>query len=228
MQYVRECEGLPVQGLIEFLADCDVPFQPSAIYQVASSENIIDPGRRVSVFRELNHPKVLEFASELVAKVSESDPVNTFALAKTQMTHVVYEEGGFFRPHQDFLSLVSNCVQEYSLLVCVSTDEGTEGGETRVEVGPGREIISRATTQPGCGLLFRKDLVHEGRPVTKGRKEIVMLDVWATRRAADGILLVTFPREEEKLASAGAGPLKVRQSHVMDMGLVRLDEFRVP
>jgi len=69
----------------------------------------------------------------------------------------------------------------------------TKGSETRVELSPGNEILSLATVTPGSGLLFRKDLVHEAMPMVDGSKEIIMLDLLATRKDAGTIVLVTFP-----------------------------------
>ena len=85
-----------------------------------------------------------------------------------------------------------------------------EGGETRIVIREGKtELISKATTTPDSALLFRKDLVHEGRKVTAGCKEILSLNLWASRREAGTILLITFPHEEEdeeaKEASCSAG-----------------------
>jgi hypothetical protein len=102
--------------------------------------------------------------------------------------------------------------------VCVTGEDAgsCKGGETRVELSPGHEVVSRATTTPGGGLLFRKDLVHEGLPVLEGRKEIVTLDLWATRRDSESILVVTFPQEDRAAASGdnssedeAVGPLQV-------------------
>jgi hypothetical protein len=50
-------------------------------------------------------------------------------------------------------------VEEYTLLICVTLPEAakaTQGGETRVEVSPGHDVLSKATTTPGSALLFRK------------------------------------------------------------------------
>lgn len=75
------------------------------------------------------------------------------------LRHLLAKQGGFFKAHQDYLSLTSNCVEEYTLLICVTLPEAakaTQGGETRVEVSPGHDVLSRATTTPGSALLFRK------------------------------------------------------------------------
>jgi hypothetical protein len=119
------------------------------------------------------------------------------------------QPGDFFKAHEDYLSLTSNVVEEYTMIVCVpppaprppaqlagaalapvTTSSGAraataqapaspgeggpgpaatcEGGETVVHLSGGQLLVSRATTVPGGALLFRKDLVHEGRPLAAG------------------------------------------------------------
>ena len=72
-----------------------------------------------------------------------------------------------------------------------------------------------ATTQPGHGLLFRKDVDHEGAKVEAGEKHIVSLNLWAMRKRSPQVLLVSFPSEE---APAAAWPA----SSVVDAGAAAL------
>lgn len=101
------------------------------------------------------------------------------------------------------------------MLICVTPPEAaemTKGGETRVETSPGCEILSRASVTSGGGLLFRKDSIHEGMPVLEGVKEIVSLNLWATRRDGGEILVVTFPKEANATSDDGGksmSPLQV-------------------
>ena len=130
-------------------------------------------------------------------------------LLRNDVTHIVYTAGGFFKAHQDFLSLVSNCVEEYTLLICALPPEAagvTRGGLTRVTAGGGRVLESAATTTAGCALLFRKDMVHEGLPVLAGGKEVVALNLWATRHDCTTLLRVVFPHAGS--SSAKGSPLE--------------------
>jgi len=46
----------------------------------------------------------------------------------------------------------------------------------------------------GNGILFRKDLEHEGMELLSGEKHIITANIWATRRGqSTQVLLVTFP-----------------------------------
>lgn len=119
-------------------------------------------------------------------------------------------------PPPSRLVVQSNVVEEYTLLICVTPDGGaTRGGETRVTINAGCVLTSRASTTPGSALLFRKDLTHEGLPVTAGSKEIVSVNVWAMRRviAAAPLVHVRFagstllPAHDASIATGAAGPL---------------------
>jgi len=123
-------------------------------------------------------------------------------------THM--QPGGFFKRHQDYLSLTSNAVEEYTLILGITPPEieaatPAAGGETIVHVNPYFTLTSRATTTRGGVLLFRKDLAHEGAPLLAGQKHIVTLNVWACRKTSRHVLLVTFPPTLPPAAAAGAG-----------------------
>ena len=107
----------------------------------------------------------------------------------------------FFKTHQDYLSLTSNCVEEYTLLLSTNTAEqaaNAEGGQTRVYFeagGKGAASLSAAydTTAPNHALLFRKDLDHEAELLSAGEKNILSLNLLAFRkRASHQVLVVDF------------------------------------
>jgi len=35
----------------------------------------------------------------------------SYSLDRNDVTYIIYPTGGFFKAHQDFLSLTSNCIQ---------------------------------------------------------------------------------------------------------------------
>lgn len=77
---------------------------------------------------------------------------------------------GFFKRHKDFLSTTSNLIEEYTLLLCVTPDQagGVIGGNTTIHTFGGAKTFDTTTT--GSGILFRKDLEHEGMELTSGEK----------------------------------------------------------
>jgi hypothetical protein len=117
---VRELSGLDTSQLRAYLDACDVPFQPSQLYSAAEDTKFVDPSLRLSEFRALTDEALFQIAEALVATVSAQDPGNDYTLVRNDVTHIRYLPGGFFSKHQDFLSLASNMVEEYTLLVCIT------------------------------------------------------------------------------------------------------------
>jgi hypothetical protein len=110
---------------------------------------------------------------------------------------------GFFKAHRDFNSTTSNMIEEFSLIVCVTPEEEAkcvEGGETAIITfgGVGSKPVEKVydTKTPGCALLFRKDLNHEGKPLIKGVKHIITANIFAVKKdQSEQVLYVTFPQE---------------------------------
>ena len=74
--------------------------------------------------------------------------------------------------------------------------EGVVGGDTSLHFFDGAKTFNTTTT--GSGILFRKDLEHEGLELTKGHKHIITANIWATRiEQSKQVLLVTFPQNEK-------------------------------
>ncbi|KAL6062922.1 hypothetical protein QOT17_011886 [Balamuthia mandrillaris] len=85
-------------------------------------------------------------------------------------------------------------LEEYTLLLCADAD--CEGGETIFHLNKFFKHASRASVTPKQAVLFRKDITHEGALITRGYKEILTFNLWATRRDLGGIVAVTFEGHE--------------------------------
>ena len=91
-------------------------------------------------------------------------------LCPDNITHIKYSAGGFFKRHTDHCRGASNLIEEFTLVVNVNPDNvPCEGGSTVIHLPSGSASTFATTfdqtTQLGGGLLFRKDLEHEGLPV---------------------------------------------------------------
>ena len=147
-----------VAKLRETLGGLDAPWKPSLLYSPQVGQKFLDTEQRSSTFRELNDPKLWSLCEEVVACASATDEKCSYSLVRNDATHIRYLEGGYFKTHQDYLSLTSNCVEEYTLLVAVNDSAeaaSAEGGHTRIhfEAGGKRKAgaLSSAydTTTPG-------------------------------------------------------------------------------
>ena len=183
-QFVREFSCIDTTKLIEYLEQCRAPFSPSLVYEVATEQKLLDENKRISMFRCITNPALFEICRNLLSELTASDPFNVFTLHENDVTEIVYSPGGKFGVHRDFLSLTSNVIEEYTLLVSTNRPgDIVEGGETRVAINKYTQLTSKATTTPGCALLMRKDLEHEGLVVTGGQKAIISLNVWCMRKS---------------------------------------------
>ena len=135
-------------------------WSPSLLYNTATGKKIKDAARRLSEFRAItNDDELWDACERIVATVSAEDSNYTYALVRNDATHLRYTPGGFFKVHQDFLSLQSNCVDEYTLLLSLNTPDeaaAASGGRTlvyREAGGTGKgEAEAYDTTAPGAAL----------------------------------------------------------------------------
>lgn len=194
--------GLDTENTIDTLehdeACKNVEWEKSNVYVVSTQEKVLDEAVRKSHFRSITKSEMLfNVCEDLLVKHFNND-VYDFSLVRNDAMHIKYQVGDFFKEHSDFLSLNSNIIEEFTLIVSVlptTYDEKVLGGETRVKLNSNSIIDSKATTTPGGALLFRKDLFHEGLTLQAGRKEILMVNVWGIRKSTDEYLVVTFPSE---------------------------------
>jgi hypothetical protein len=208
----QELWGLDVQDVAQYLEqDCDLPFEQSELYVVADGHNQIDTTRRVSQFRKIRDVALCDLVEPLVSEMSKGDPVLDYSLVRNDVTHIRYEKGGFFTKHQDYVSVTSNMVEEFSMLVCVTPKQfvkSQQGGKTVIHTNQGR-FLSDTTTTPGCALVFRKDLEHESTVLEEGEKHIIMLNLWGMRKDTGGVLIVNFEGcEGEREAATKEGALR--------------------
>jgi hypothetical protein len=165
---------------------------------------------RKSTFRTITDNKLFDLVDDVVARLNEDDQSYRYTIRRNDVTHIKYEEGGFFKRHRDYLSTTSNLIEEYTLLLCVTPQDAADddavknkeggsvnsvvGGETIIHTYGGAKTYDTTTT--GSGILFRKDLEHEGAELISGEKHIITANIWATRKEqSKQVLLVTFPQE---------------------------------
>ena len=220
-----------VDEIRAWLGACDVPWADSPLYSSARSSEYVDTSVRRSSARSLIDPALFALAERVVAHASATDELYTYSLVRDDVSHLRYDVGGFFRPHQDFCSLTSNMYEEFTLLLCVSPAQSSaSGGATCVYAtdpaaaaalpeGGMRSFASTAT--PGGALIFRKSAWHEGEPLTAGVKELLSLNLWGVRKPFGGVpsgagshadsnskprlLRIIFPRNEDSSAEAAGG-----------------------
>ena len=195
----REIGGLEIDPVREYLRGCDLPFEASQLYDSQKEEKVTDDTMRRSEFRLVKDSAFFDLLRDgILLEINRTDTSKVFSLVRNDVSHIVYGPGDFFKRHSDYLSVTSNVIEEYTLIVCVTPNESEppSGGQTLIHTWPHRTHQSTATTTPGGGLLFRKDLEHEGAKLHSGAKHIITLNLWAMQKTSDApgrILHVTFP-----------------------------------
>ena len=152
MQFIKESEApeASFRRITELVGKCELPFNQSQLYSPKEEVKFVDTEQRTSKYREIREPDLYEACEELVAHLNHEDDTRSFHLVRNNATHIVYEKGGFFKRHNDFLSLTSNIVEEYTLILCVTPgDKASEtvGGETLVHV---RKATSAPNSDDEC------------------------------------------------------------------------------
>ena len=187
----------------------DIPFDSSELYSSKVDAKIVDLELRQSKFRVFQDREIFDLVDQTVQWLSETDQSYAYQLRRDDITETRYEKGGHFLKHKDYLSVTSNLVEEFTLILCITPlgGEAVEGGETIIYPYASEKGVAFDTTTPGSGLLFRKDLEHAGDLLKAGEKHILTANIWATRKqVSDQVLFVTFPAEvEEHSAIAGGG-----------------------
>lgn len=204
---VKLVQDLDCTDIDELLADCQQPFEDSMLYSAGADAKFVDKSTRLSKYRAIVDARLFDATAAMLSQISAADAEYDYTLVRSDVTQIVYEAGGFFKRHADFLSLVTNFVEEQTLLVCITPPEAalnTLGGATTIHAY-GKSFDFAATTTPGHALLFRKDLDHEGQVVTGGEKHILSVNVWAHRKKSCKTLLITFPHETEECPGRSGG-----------------------
>ncbi|KAL9185543.1 hypothetical protein ACHAXT_003320 [Thalassiosira profunda] len=212
MDRVKTLTGVPIGDLQSYLDNCNQEFETSQLYSSARDEKFTDEDLRKSVFRTITDDKLFELVESVVANLNQEDDGYSYTLRRNDVTHIKYDKGGYLKRHRDFLSTTSNLIEEYTLLLCVTPAdlaEGVIGGNTIIHSFGGAQTFD--TTSSGSGIVFRKDLEHEGTELQRGEKHIITANIWAVRKEqSKQVLLVTFPTEDDGTEKADAKKCSIK------------------
>jgi hypothetical protein len=129
----KEFTGLQdqISPMMEYLNKCDSPMTASQLYQTATKTKVIDEDKRKSAFRAIEDDELFNLAEDMVAHLNKLDQERDYQLVRNDITQIIYKQSGFFSVHEDYLSLTSNIIQEWTL-ICNAQTEGNiaAGGET--------------------------------------------------------------------------------------------------
>lgn len=169
-------------------------FQTSQLYSSKKQEKFVDFEERSSQYRLITSSEAFDVAELLVRKINIMDEKTSYILFRNNITHISYKAGDFFKAHEDYLSITSNTLEEYTMIICMYAD--CEGGETLFHINEWFKYPSKSSITPKHCMLFRKDLRHEGLPLKSGMKNILTFNVWGIAKDANSIVAISFPRKD--------------------------------
>lgn len=198
MQFTQELFiGKEIHDNIKtILKSSDAVFEQSHVYNAIREEKQLVPEIRLSCFRTLTDKRLFDIGSSILRAINKDMPENRFMIHENDITHIKYHTGGYFKQHEDYLSLNSNIVEEYTMIICVDAD--CVGGETVLSFNKYFKHHSKMTNTPTGCLLFRKDIPHEGAVLLAGTKEIITFNVWSVKNDVESIVIVNFANDERK------------------------------
>src|SRR5205085_3997505 len=180
----------------EILNKNNQKFEPSQVYNSRTEEKTVKPDTRLSEFRTLTDKELFDAADILIDQINQKQKSKKFLLFKNDVMHIRYEKDGYFKEHEDYLSITSNLIEEYSLIICIDST-CKQGGRTILKINDFYSCYSTGSSTKGHCLLFRKDIPHEGE-LTDGKKEIITFNVWAVDSSLSRVLVVKFKDDSRK------------------------------
>lgn len=126
-------------------------FKASMVYESDTDRKLVKREKRISMYKTFSEGPLFDMCEQVINKINEQDDYLEF---------IKYKKGGYFKPHEDYLSLTSNVIEEYTLIMCI--DGKCKGGETVLHINKHFKYMSKATVTSGHILIFRKDIKHQG------------------------------------------------------------------
>ena len=111
------------------------PFETSELYSSAVDAKIVNEELRRSRFRIFEDAKIFQLVENTLKDINATDPAFHYQLRHDNITETRYAKDGHFLKHRDFLSVESNLLEEFTLILCVTPQQlvvDGQGGETMI------------------------------------------------------------------------------------------------
>lgn len=180
--------------LFTIIKEDNTVFETSQLYSSDEDKKFIDVEKRSSQFRLIIDNKAFDLVDKILEKINKLDTLYNYILFRNNITHINYKTGDFFKVHEDYLSIKSNSIEEYTMIVCMDAD--CEGGETIFHINDYFKYTSKSSITPYHCLIFRKDLKHEGSLLKSGTKNILTMNIWGIQKSCDTIVGISFAKDK--------------------------------
>jgi hypothetical protein len=182
------------RDIFEYVKKCNQTFGDSLLYSSHEKELLIDKNIRSSQFRAIKDDKLFRLFDNLIKKLNAKDQQQIYTMVHNDVTHIKYKEGDFFKIHEDYLSVTSNFVEEYTMILCM--DANCVGGETIFHFNDYFKYVCKETITPYHSVIFRKDIKHEGSEIISGNKDILTINLLACKKSYGKYIVIRFENDE--------------------------------
>jgi len=186
MNYLKEFRPVNIllqHKIYELIDKDDKPFEISQLYSSKEDKKLIDYNLRKSVYKNIVNDEIFNLMEKLVYEITTLDKTNKYKFVRNNITLIHYGEDDFFKAHEDYLTLTSNLITEYTMIICKSSD--CKGGRTIFHINDFFTHYSEFSIMNDHILIFRKDIIHEGEILLSGHKDIITCNLWATYRESE-------------------------------------------
>jgi hypothetical protein len=159
-----------INELLELLSIDNRDYLESQVYVTSEKKNIIEKTVRSSKKIEYKDEQLFNWVNTNCIQNLNTDTYR-FILIHNDITVIKYNQGDFFKKHQDFVTLHSNEFYNYTFVVCLHACE--DGGETLLYDSQDTAQSFITGKKQGSILVFPKDTFHEGKMIEKGTKIIL-------------------------------------------------------
>lgn len=171
----------------------------SELYWSIQDKKFVDIDERSSKYKTFADKKLFDLVEKFISILNTKDDYYNYLLIKNNVTYIEYKAGDFFKPHEDYLSVTSNIIEEFTLLLCI--DAECEGGETTFYFNKFFTYTSKASITKGSCILFRKDIKHGSNILERGHKKIITLNLWASPKQSNNLVVVLFNDNQKFILS---------------------------
>jgi len=175
--------------IIKYVEQYNGDFSSSLLYNRIKKKEVMYLQKRKSEFRTIIKDELFDLVDKYVELINEINDYN-FMLIQDDISHIKYIKGDHFGSHEDFIKIKTNMVEDYTGIMCIKAD--CKGGETVFHLNKNFIHTSKASITAKHCILFRKDILHEGKLLTEGYKEIITFNLWAMPKNNNSIVIVTF------------------------------------
>lgn len=169
-------------------------YQISQVFDLKQKINVVDENLRISKKKSFpfkSNGKLLDFCKGIINKINKTTEIKqseiTVGLVEDELEVIRYDKNDFFGKHQDFVKYFSNQVKCYALIICIESALNKPfvgncvGGKTKLYLPNDKSISFKETVTAGGLLMFRNELLHEGKRVREGTKIIIKLNTFCQK-----------------------------------------------